>query len=205
MLARLKRAMNYWMFAVSHPGYVLDVAQRDLHRVRISFFIILVFSLMYSFTSLLLWASGRVPTIEPWIDFIPVGEYYLYQVAWTPVWMVSVWLVSAGIIYLFISLVRKEAYYEDALMISALSISIPYLMFWWIPETFLLPAMGMGSWLRWPDLFEMERKFMFPALWQLALVTFGMRKLYNANRIACLLAGMVAVGLFFGFFIPYMR
>ena len=35
--------MNYWMFAVSHPGYVLEIAQKDMHRIRISFYIISMF------------------------------------------------------------------------------------------------------------------------------------------------------------------
>jgi hypothetical protein len=205
MLERFWRAMRYWLLAVSHPGDVLDVAQRDLHRVRIGFYIILVFSILYSLTALLLWSRGRVPLLESWVPGISPGEYYLYQAFWTLPWMVVAWLGVAGLVYLFTSMGGKEAFYEDSLMISALSISIPYLMFWWIPETFLLPAMGPGSALRWPELFELERKYAFPGLWQLLIVAFGMRKLNNTGRHFCILAGLLAVGTFLGLYLPFMR
>jgi hypothetical protein len=204
MLDRFRRAMNYWMFAVSHPGYVLEIAQRDLHRVRISFYMVLVFSLMYSITSAILWRTGRVPLISPWAPF-PEGYYYLYQALWSLPWFLFTWLVIAGFIYLLTSLSGKEAFFEDALFISSLSLVIPFLMFWWIPETFLLPNMGSGTFIRWPELFEMERKFFFPQVWQLFLVAFSMRKVNNTNRVFCLLGGTAAVLATLAMWILIMR
>ena len=204
MLDRFARAMKYWLLAVSHPGDVLDVAQRDLHRVRIGFYIVLIFSLMYSLTALVLWESGRLPFLESWVPGIPPGDYYIFQAAWTIPWFVVAWLAIAGFVYLITSLAGKEAFYEDAVMISALSVAIPYLMFWWVPETFIIPFMGAGSALRWPDLFELERKYAFPALWQLLIVAFGMRKL-NTNKLLCVLAGVLAAGTFLGLYLPFMR
>jgi hypothetical protein len=205
MLERFRRAMKYWLLAVSRPRDVLDVAQRDLHRVRIGFYIILVFSLFYSCTALLLWRSGRTPMLDIWMPYLQAGEYYLYQAAWTLPWTAVAWLALAGIIYLFTSLAGKEAFYEDALMISALSVAIPYLMFWWIPETFLLPAMGPGSFVKWPELFELERKYAFPGVWQLCIVAYGMRRLNNTNRVACFFAGLFVVMAFLGLCLPFMR
>ncbi len=205
MLERFKRAMNYWMFAVSHPGYVLEIAQKDMHRVRISFYIILMFGILYTLTSYVLWRNGRLPMMETWIPFVPVSDYYFYQMFWTVPWMVITYLTIAGFIYMFTTLSGKEAFYEDALMISALSIAIPYLMFWWIPETFLMPVMGSGDFVKWPELFEIERKFIFPQLWHVALVTFGMRKVNNTNRLACLVAGIFSVLVFLIMWIPFMR
>jgi len=204
-MERFRRAMDYWIFSVSHPGYVLEMAQKDMHRVRISFYIVMAFGLMYSFTSWMLWMGMRTPFMEPWIPGIAPGDYYFYQMFWTLPWMVVVWLGIAGFIYIFTALSGKEAYYEDSLMISALSVSVPYLMFWWIPETFLLPAMGHGTFLKWPELFEAERKFIFPGIWQLFLVAFGMRKLNNTNRIACLAAGSFSVATLLALYLPYMR
>jgi hypothetical protein len=205
MMERFRRAVNYWIFSVSHPGYVLEMAQKDMHRVRISFYIIMIFGLMYSFTSWMLWMGKRVPLMDVWIPGIPSGEYYFYQMFWTLPWIVVTWLGIAGFIYLFTVFSGKEAYYEDSLMISALSVTIPYLMFWWIPETFLLPVMGHGTFLRWPELFELERKFIFPGIWQMFLVGFGMRKLNNTNRIACLAAGLFSVMTLLVLYLPYMR
>jgi hypothetical protein len=193
------------MLAVSHPGAVLEVAQKDLHRVRISFYIILLFSLFYSLTALVLWQYGRTPILEIWIPGIPPDQYYLYQMFWTLPLLVVIWLAVGGFIYLFTCLAGKEAFYEDALMIAALSIAIPYLMFWWVPETFLFPAMGPGNFIKWPELFELERKYVFPGLWQVLLVAFGMRKVNNTNRILGLLAGLCAVVTVFGLFLPFMR
>lgn len=205
MLERFRRAMNYWIFAVSHPGYILEFAQRDQHRVRISFYIVLVFSLLYSFTSWMLWMGGRVPYWNTWIPYFPPHEQYLYQIFLTAPLLVVTYLAIAGFVFLFTCIAGKQAYFEDSLMISALSISIPYLMFWWIPETFLLPVMGPGSLLKWPELFEMERKFVFPGIWQLFLVAFGMRKLNNTNKLACLAAGAFAVMTLFCLWLPFMR
>ncbi len=205
MLERFRRAMNYWMFAVSRPGVILGMAQRDLHRVRMGFYIVLVFSILYSLTAWTLWRGGRIPLLEAWVPYIQPGDYYLYQALWTLPWMLVAWLASAGTIYLFTCLAGKEAMYEDALVISALSIAIPYLMFWFIPETFLLPAMGPGSALKWSELLELERKYAFPGIWQLALVAFGMRRVNNTNRVVCLLAGLFVVGAFLGLYLPFMR
>ena len=205
MLERFKRAMNYWIFAVSHPGYILEFAQRDQHRVRISFYIVLVFSLLYSFTSWMLWMGGRVPYWNTWIPYFPPHEQYFYQIFLTAPLLVVSYLAIAGFIFLFTCIAGKQAYFEDALMISALSIAIPYLMFWWIPETFLLPVMGPGSFLKWPELFEMERKFIFPGIWQLFLISFGMRKLNNTNKLACLAAGAFAVMTLFCLWLPFLR
>lgn len=205
MLERFWRAIRYWMLAVSHPGAVLEVAQKDLHRVRISFYIILLFSLLYSLTALVLWQYVRTPTLEIWIPGIPPEQYYLYQMFWTLPLLVVTWLAVGGVIYLFTCLAGKEAFYEDALMIASLSIAIPYLMFWWVPETFLFPAMGAGNFLKWPELFELERKYVYPGLWQVLLVAFGMRKVNNTNRILGIAAGFCAAVTLFGLFLPFMR
>jgi hypothetical protein len=205
MLARFRRAMNYWMFGISHPGYVLEFAQRDQHRVRISFYIILVFSLLYSFSSWMMWTGGRVPYWQTWIPYILPNQQYFFQVFLIPLWMVVTYLAIAGFIYLFTCLSGKQSYFEDSLMIASLSIAIPYLMFWWVPETFLIPVMGPGSSLNWPELFELERKFIFPGIWQFFLVAFGMRKLNNTNRIACLAAGLFAVLTLFCLYLPFIR
>ena len=205
MFARFRRAMNYWMFGVSHPAYILQFAQRDLHRVRISFYIILIFSLLSSFSSWMMWMGGRIPYWGTWIPFFPSEEYYLYQIFLSVPWFVVCYLAIAGFIYLFTCLAGKEAYYEDSLMISSLSIAIPYLMFWWIPETFIIPIMGAGSSLGWPYLFELERKFIFPGLWQLSIVALGMRKLNNTNRLICIVAGAFAVMTLFCLYLPFMR
>jgi len=205
MLARYRRALNYWMFAVSHPGYVLDTAQKDMHRIRISFYIIATFAAMYAFTALILWRSGRLPMIEPLLTWIPVQEYYFFQMFWTIPWMIILYLACAGFIYIFTAMGGKEAYFEDSLMISAISLAIPFLMFWWIPETFLLPVMGPGSSTAWPELFEIQRKFVFPGIWQIALVTFGMRKLNNTNRLAGLAAGIFCFLMLLVLWYPYMR
>ena len=197
--------MNYWMFAVSRPGFVLDTAQRDMHRVRISFYIILMFSILMSLSSFTLWRSGRLPFFEPWIPFISASEQYLYQIAIIGPWLVLVWLIGAGFIYLFTCLAGKEPYFEDSLMVSALSISIPYLMFWWIPETFIFPAMGSGAIFNWPELFELERKFLFPGIWQVVLVAFGMRKLNNTNRVAAFICGIFVFAAFFVLYFPFVR
>lgn len=193
------------MLAIRHPATVLDMAQRDMHRVRISFYIILVFSLLSSLSSLMLWNSSRLPVMDSWVPFIPPGQHYLFQAFWTLPWMVLTYLSIAGFIYLFTCLAGKAAYHEDALMISALSVAIPYLMFWWVPEMFIIPFMGPGAGLAWPELLELERKLLFPGLWQLSLVAFGMRKLNNTNRPACLAAGALALLAFWAMYLPFMR
>lgn len=205
MLTRFRRAMNYWIFAVSHPGYILQFAQRDQHRVRISFYIIFVFSLLLSFSSWMMWMAGRVPAMPGWIPYFPAHEQYFYQMFMSLPWMVIAYLTIAGLVYLFTTLTGKQSYFEDCLMISSLSVAIPYLMFWWIPETFLLPVMGSGSFTNWPELFEIERKFIFPGLWQLGLISFGMRTLNNTNKLACLAAGAFSVLAFFALYLPFMR
>ncbi len=205
MLSRFRRAMNYWMYGVSHPGYVLQFAQRDLHRVRISFYIILVFSFMMAFSSWVMWHSTRIPMFSQWVPLWQPAEHYFYQIFLSFPWFLVAYLSIAGVIYLFNCLAGKEAYYEDSLMISALSIAVPYLMFWWIPNTFLLPVMGAGDFLKWPGLFEYERAFFFPALWQLSIIGYGMRKVYNTNRVVCILAGLCSVLVFFSLYAPFMR
>jgi len=66
-------------------------------------------------------------------------------------------------------------------------------------------VMGHGTFLRWPELFEVERKFIFPGIWQMFLVGFGMRKLNNTNRVACLAAGLFSVLTLLVLYLPYMR
>jgi hypothetical protein len=205
MIERFKRAMKYWMLSVSHLGTVLEISQKDLHKVRISFYIISTFSLIYGLSSAMLSSAGRLPFYAPWLASIPAGMYYAFQSALSLPWGIMVWLTIAGLVYLFTCLAGKEAYYEDALLISALSIAIPYLMFWWIPEMFIIPFKGAGSALPWPELFELERKFAFPGVWQALIIAFGMRKVNNTNRAFCIASAILCLTAFVSLAAVFIR
>ena len=96
MTFNLINAVKYFFKATLRPGEVVEEVQLDPHKVVISFWIVFLFSMLYSITVLIYYIIHWLPKFPPWIP-INIEEYYLYQTFWTIPWGLATWIMISGI------------------------------------------------------------------------------------------------------------
>ena len=197
-------AYRYWFMAIVKPGETLEAIKAEPYKLNISLWILFFFSLMYSFTAIILYSVKVLPAIEPWLP-IAKERYYLYQTFWTIPWGLATATIMAGAAHI-IAIVgrhRSDSFnFKNAMAVTAIAWVIPSFVFMWLPETLVVPFYG-GS--PWPSWFEVLRLSVFAPVWQLILMVVGMRETYAVSWIRGIIIGLVAVALSFIMFLPFMR
>ena len=203
MVSNINRAIKCWFKATLKPREVIEELQSDAHKVVVSFWIAFLFSLLYSTTAFLLYIFRHIPTFPPWIP-IDIEVYYLYQTFWTVPWGLATWIMISGIGHLLSIAGRKDVSkykFEDALAVCSVGFVVPWTFFTWIPETFIVPFFGIF----WPLWIELLRVMVFPTIWQVLLITVGLRKTHDIGWIKGIGIGILTVITFFIMFVAFMR
>ena len=166
--------------------------------------ILFLFSLMYSFTSFILYSVKVLPAIDPWLP-IAKEQYYLYQTFWTIPWGLATATMMAGVAHIIAVLGRQRSStftFEDAMAVNAIAWVIPSFVFMWLPETLVVPFYGGAP---WPSWFEVMRLSVLAPVWQVILIVMGMRKTHAVSWRRGIIIGLIAVALSFIMFLPFMR
>jgi len=203
MSSNVGRAVKYWFKSTVRPGEVVEEFQSDPSKISISFWITLLFALLYTVTAYLLYTHHVLPAIPPWMP-IEADRYYLYQVFWTVPWGLGTWVMISGISHLLAIAGRKNVSkyeFEDALAVCCIGWVIPSFYFMWIPETFLVPFFGVF----WPFWIEQLRVMIFPTVWQTLLIAIGLKKTHDVTWIRGIGIGLLTVVVFFVMFLAFVR
>ncbi len=203
MNSNIISAIKYWSRATLCPGQVIEELRTHPSKVAISFWINLLFAILYSITVFIYTLQGRLPAILPWIP-IDIEKYYLYQTFWTIPWGLATWIMISGIAHLLSVVGKKNSSryeYENALVVCGIGWVVPNMICMWIPETLLVPIFGVF----WPTWVEMLRLMIVPPIWQIAIVVVGLRKTHEVGWLAGIGIGVVTVAVFFVMFLAFMR
>lgn len=204
MVGQIRRAFSYWFRAILKPAAVFDAFRADPDRLQVSLWILLLFSIFYTFTALILYLSGMTPAIAPWLPVNP-EKYYLYQTFWTIPWGLATGIMMAGIAHVMALLRRDNTAgysFRDALAVISIAWVIPSFVLMWLPETFLVPFLHG---VPWPDWLEILRLAVLAPIWQVGLVAVGIRKTHQVTWRRAVIIGLVVTGVGFAMFLPIMR
>ena len=204
MMSKIGRAFRFWFMAIFKPGHVFNTFRLDPNKLEVSLWLLFFFGIFYSITALILYFVKVLPVIEPWLP-ISTEKYYLYQTFWTVPWGLATAIMLAGIAHVMATLARDNApsfTFEDALVVNSIAWVIPSFILMWLPETFIVPFFGRVPWPGWIDLLRLS---LLAPIWQVVLVTVGMRKTHKVTWIRGILIGLVVTGVSFGMFLPIMR
>jgi hypothetical protein len=201
MRSNIVDAVKYWLTATLKPRQVVLTLKNHPHKVAIAFWINLIFAALYSITALIFYAIGRLPAIAPWMP-IAAERYYLYQTFWTIPWGLTTWIAFSGIAHLLAEPGGDaRGTFDDALMVCGLGWVVPSAVLMWVPETLLVPLVG----LFWPMWVETLRLMVLPVVWQIVFVGMGLRETHGVGWVRGVLIGGVTVAVFFISFLAYMR
>jgi hypothetical protein len=204
MPVSISLAFKYLIEAIVRPGTVFDVFRARSDRLQISLWLLFFFSLLYSFTALLLYLTGILPVIEPWIP-VSIDKYYLYQTFWTIPWGLATAMMLAGSTHVLAVIGRRnrsDFNFEDALIVTCIAWVVPSFVLMWLPETLIVPLFGTVPWPAWVDLLRLS---ILAPIWYIILVIIGVRKLYGTGWLRSIITGLIFVAISFGMFIPVMR
>lgn len=204
MSSRIRRAFTYWFQAIVKPAAAYDNFRLDPDRLQVSLWILLLFSIFYTVTALILYLNGILPALDPWLPIAP-EKYYFYQVFWTIPWGLSTGIMMAGIAHIMAILRRDNTgvyTFTDALVVISIAWVIPSFVLMWLPETFLVPFFHGPP---WPDWAEILRLAILAPFWQIALTTVGIRKTHQVSWPRAVAIGLTTTGVSFGMFLPIMR
>jgi hypothetical protein len=204
ILFQIGEAFQLWFEAIAKPNKVFGRLKSSSDKLSISLWILFLFSLMYSFTALILYYVQVLPAIDPWLP-IAKERYYLFQTLWTIPWGLATGIMMAGVAYVMASVGRREDRvmgFENAMAVNAIAWIVPSFVFMWLPETLIVPfCRGVP----WPSWFEILRLSVLAPVWQIVLTAIGMRKLYLVRWWRAIIIGVVLVGISFIMFLPFMR
>jgi len=205
ILTRVNLAARYCLTAITRPRGVFRAMSTHSDRLNICLWILVLFAGLYSVTSMLLYLSGRLPLMDPWMP-IAKEDYYLYQTFWTIPWGLATAILMAGIAHIMAVLGRENKNYSFEAALSVISISwvVPSFVLMWLPETFVAPLVpgNMPIWSVWIDVVRLS---ILAPLWQVALTTIGIQVSHQIGFPRALLIGVVTTVVSFLMFLPFMR
>ena len=193
-----------WIKATFRPLKVFKEIASEKNTLEVSFFMMLIFSFLYTITAIILCFNNFTPAIRPWLP-VSKEDYYFYQIFWTIPWGLSTWILISGITHVLAILGRDSdlpAKYEYGLFISGIAWILPSLYFMWIPETLLALLK-----IRYPFPFVIEvfRLMIIAPVWQVLLVAYGCRILYGTSLYRGFFIGLITLAITFFMFLVFMR
>ena len=199
----LNPAIKLWFKATFRPIGVFKEIAAKKDTLEVSFVMMLVFSILYTITAIILCLNDFTPAINPWLP-IPKEDYYFYQIFWTIPWGLSTWILISGITHILATIGRESsaAKYEYGLFISSISWILPSFYLMWIPETALAILKIRYT---FPFVVEALRLMIIAPVWQVVLVVFGCRILYGTSWNRGFFIGLITLAVTFFMFLVFMR
>jgi hypothetical protein len=136
------------------------------------FWVVLVFNLLISITTLLVqYLLRQPPFLESWLTFLPTENYRLVEMFFLPPLRILVWVLAAGVIHLVLRLVNKASNFDIILNIGGLGylVIMPFVLF----SDWLLIVLNT-YWLA-------EYTHPLATLWGLILTIIGLKELVGTN------------------------
>ena len=160
-----------WWTGVTRPAKAFDALKSKPAPVW-GFWVVLVFNLLISITTLLAqYLLRQPPFLESWLTFLPTENYRLAEMFFLPPLRILVWVMAAGVIHLELRLANKASNFDIILNISGLGylVMMPFVLL----SDWLLIALN-AYWLA-------EYTHPLAALWGLILTVIGLKELLGTK------------------------
>lgn len=175
------------------------------HRTRLGFWAVLVFGVLYSVASLVLYLRGFSPVFETVLP-IPESAYYLWQTFFTVPWALLTWFAAGVIIHLWNRIFTREFRRGIGDILGPLGFAsvIPWFFFTWLPEMVAAPILGPWGFSLIPVWIEVLRQ-LIPAVWTALLIYIAVRKVYEANWFRAAGSAILGIAVLLVMFLLFLR
>jgi hypothetical protein len=204
MISQIGMTFRIWFEAIIKPGKVFGILKSNPDKLSVSIWMLFFFSLMYSFTALILYSVKVLPAIDPWIP-VAKEQYYLFQTFWTIPWGLATGIMLAGITYIVSVIGHKQLSpysFEDTMLVTTVAWVIPSFVLMWLPETLIVPFFRGSPWPEWVDILRLG---ILSPIWYIVLLIIGLRKTIKIGLWRGLIIALVFNAISFGMFLPIMR
>jgi hypothetical protein len=137
---------------------------------------VLVSSIISSLTTFLpLYILGRVPFSPSNLSMLPIDQYYRAQTFFFPVFALAVWLLVSGTAHIVLRLSKQQDNFDQILNIVGFSGLI------------FMPVDWLWDWaaiaLNWYQMTTMAIVHSAFAVWEIVLITMGLKKILQLNLL----------------------
>lgn len=184
--------INYWIKAYKNPSMIMGIISRKSEKLRLIFSMNLVIAVLLAITSLLRHFTDFSSPFKQLLD-LEVGKYYLWQSIYAIPFVLLVWIMCSGLIYM-LSMMGKAAsrryFFDDALVVMTFGIVLPWLILVIVPNLLIYPFTGVLL----TKTGELIRCIIMPFIWQTFIITIGINQLFQVKwKKSCLVAMLTAV------------
>jgi hypothetical protein len=181
-----------WLF-LRHPGRAIDELRAEPRAMFLGLAFLLAGLVVYTAVAARIYSLGYRPHAVP-LTMFPADTWYLLQAFITiPVGVVAAFAFAA-IAYAICRAWGGAGTFDATFGASAFSLHLPMLLFMWIPDIFVAPALygRAGHGLPWPMWIEVLRIFLLPLPWAGIVATLGLSRVHGLTTPRAALAVLVA-------------
>lgn len=181
-----------WLF-LRHPGRAIDELRAEPRALFLGLAFLVAGLAVYAVVAARIYSVGYRPRAVP-LTLFPAETWYLLQAFITiPVGVVAAFAFS-GITYAICRAWGGEGTFDATFGVSAFSLHLPMLIFMWLPEIFVAPALygRAGHGLPWPMWVELLRIFLVPLPWAGFVAALGLSRVHGLSLARSGLAVLVA-------------
>jgi hypothetical protein len=181
-----------WLF-LRHPGRAVDELRADPRALFLGLAFLVAGLAVYTVVAARIYSLGYRPRAVP-LTLFPSETWYLLQAFITiPVGVVAAFAFS-GMAYALCRACGGGGTFDATFGVSAFSLHLPMLIFMWLPEIFVAPALygRGGQGLPWPMWIEVLRIFLVPLPWAGIVATLGLSRVHGLSLARSGLAVLVA-------------
>jgi hypothetical protein len=187
-----------WLF-LRHPGRAIDELRAEPRALFLGLAFLVAGLVVYTAVAARIYSLGYRPHAVP-LTLFPAETWYLLQTFITiPVGVVAAFAFS-GMAYAVCRAWGGTGTFDATFGAAAFSLHLPMLIFMWIPDIFVAPALygPGGHGLPWPMWIELLRIFLVPLPWAGIVATLGLSRVHGlpvARAAAAVLVAAVPTSL----------
>ena len=181
-----------WLF-LRHPGRAIDELRAEPRALFLGLAFLVAGLVVYTAVAARIYSLGYRPQAVP-LTLFPAETWYLLQAFITiPVGLVAAFAFS-GIAYAVCRAWGGSGTFDATFGAAAFSLHLPMLIFMWIPDIFVAPALygHGGHGLPWPIWIELLRIFLVPLPWAGIVATLGLSRVHDLPPARAAIAVLVA-------------
>jgi hypothetical protein len=150
-----------------------------------------LFPLLYSASMFVAYQHGAAPLRwRPWVTFIPVERYYLWEAAFLVPLSFQLWIMFAAVAHLLARAQHGDGTYESTAAVFAYTYSVPLIVLMWLPDQLQFLAYGVETRGQLVAIYGSAA-----GLWMVVLSALGLRVVHRLSPTRSLVTALAGAAL----------
>lgn len=205
----MKTFFSYILWTILHPVKLTDELKSRNIGYLYGLAMLLFIGILYTITVIILYLNGFSAVMEPWIP-ISAEDYYFYEIFFSlPIFFFAA-ILFCGTIQLFSLFMGGKGSYEDGFAILSFMLTVPMLVFMWIPETIHsiffenLGEAATGGVFGIPFWIDGVRQ-LIPMVWSFILCILAVKLIHRIHWVKSIVVTIIGFIPFVIFVLTYIR